>query len=443
MSAGERFESLWTDYLEGDLDEAGRAELRALLENNAALQHRAADAFQTHRLLGFVAQADTTDGFVAATMSKLPAGREQFVQRLMRRVQPAAETVRTTRAFWRRATVALAAAACVALMLGWWAMQPVRIVEVVAVSGVVRWQPESGAMRLVKLGEKLSAGRVETSDEDALLRLRFADGTQIEFSGATEARVSEGREKRVAIRSGLLTATVAPQPTGHPLRVLTPTAELEVLGTVFTLEAAEDESRLSVEHGRVRLRRLTDDQRAEVAADEVLVATLDASQQLAPARSGPLPRVWSAVFDPARERIAGRVLAADANGPLRVAAGPKIASDPMGDGPRVLHWRLYVAAPRGQSIAALAAHASLELRLRTTRAVPVRVTLTLRTGGVGLATAEIAADSPRDAEGWITARLPLQEFHPALAADARLKTVTLSTLAEDAALEVAELRVTE
>jgi anti-sigma factor RsiW len=74
MTAAERFSELWTDYLEGDLDEAGVAELEALLAADESLRARAADLFQTHRLLGFALQDN-------------PAAQEAFVESTLARVR--------------------------------------------------------------------------------------------------------------------------------------------------------------------------------------------------------------------------------------------------------------------------------------------------------------------------------------------------------------------
>jgi ferric-dicitrate binding protein FerR (iron transport regulator) len=357
----------------------------------------------------------------------------------VRRSQPL--MVAPRRSIWLSWRPLAAAAACLAMLCGWWLTRPAQIVEVLAVSGIVKWHTEDGASSVVGEGQYLRAGRFESADEESLLRLRFSDGTQFTLSGAGEARVSEETGKRVVMRGVTLTATVVPQPKGKPLHVLTPTAELEVLGTVFMLDATDDMTRLSVEEGRVRLRRLADGELVEVAADGVLMATHDVSQSLTPLRNQRLPRTWSASFDPVRERIAGRLLAADATGPVRVAAGPKVVSDPMGEGPRLLHWRLYVAAQRGQSFVALAPGAGLEFRMRIARAVPLRVTL--RTEGLGISSAVLDSLPPPDAAGWITARVPLAAFTPTPGVNARLNNITLSSLEENAAFEIMELRVTE
>ncbi|NQV27912.1 MAG: FecR domain-containing protein [Rhodopirellula sp.] len=97
MSQPNRFEELWTDYLEGELDESGIAELRELLASDEALLKQAADQFQTHRLLGLIAaeEVERHEQFVSETLDRLPTDGESFVSGVMHEVgqcdrQPAA-----------------------------------------------------------------------------------------------------------------------------------------------------------------------------------------------------------------------------------------------------------------------------------------------------------------------------------------------------------------
>ena len=94
MTAAERFAELWTDFLEGDLDDAGRVELDTLLAD-PGLVREAVDSYRIHRLLGLLA-ADTSaaDAFVAETMVRLPAGGDGFTRDVMQRVGAAATTPR-------------------------------------------------------------------------------------------------------------------------------------------------------------------------------------------------------------------------------------------------------------------------------------------------------------------------------------------------------------
>jgi len=66
MNTNERFAELWTNYLEGGLDESEMAELGELLAADKSLLEMAADLYQTHRLLESIASEDATqhDEFV-------------------------------------------------------------------------------------------------------------------------------------------------------------------------------------------------------------------------------------------------------------------------------------------------------------------------------------------------------------------------------------------
>ncbi len=85
MNAQERFAELWTDYLEGELDESGIAKLRDLLASDESLLKLAADMYQTHRLLGLVVEEVPArqDEFVRETLSRLPDEKNSFVSGVM------------------------------------------------------------------------------------------------------------------------------------------------------------------------------------------------------------------------------------------------------------------------------------------------------------------------------------------------------------------------
>ena len=101
MTDDDRFEELWADYLEGELDEAGRGELQRLLAAEPRMQ-RAVDAYEIHRLLGMLAgeaqlpadpaqhKADAgpsaADAFVADTMAQLRADDDAFAGDVMSRI---------------------------------------------------------------------------------------------------------------------------------------------------------------------------------------------------------------------------------------------------------------------------------------------------------------------------------------------------------------------
>ena len=90
MSRDERFIELWNDYLEGELDETGVAELRRLLAQDDRLVQMAADSYRTHRLLGLMARnrASQQDDLVQKPRNRLPAEDDHFVGAVMRQVSP-------------------------------------------------------------------------------------------------------------------------------------------------------------------------------------------------------------------------------------------------------------------------------------------------------------------------------------------------------------------
>ena len=85
---------------------------------------------------------------------------------------------------------------------------------VATVSGGVEVAGPGGGWRAAHAGERLSAhDRIRTDDEGAA-ELRAADGSTVELSSATEARVDELRRelKRLSLGAGQLTADVRDDP---------------------------------------------------------------------------------------------------------------------------------------------------------------------------------------------------------------------------------------
>jgi hypothetical protein len=91
MNPDERFDLLWTDFLEGDLDAEGMADLQSLLAHHSHLQEKAANLLQTHRLLGFVGQEEcpSAEAFAREVLNRLPKTGEVFIGAVMRDLKPA------------------------------------------------------------------------------------------------------------------------------------------------------------------------------------------------------------------------------------------------------------------------------------------------------------------------------------------------------------------
>ena len=103
--------------------------------------------------------------------------------------------------------------------------------------------------------------------------LRYDDGTEVTV--ASDSAVSldslEG-QKRISVASGFLSASVAPQPAGKPLLILTGEATVEVIGTELAISRSSDSTTLSVTEGRVKMTRSYDGRSILVDSGQFAVA---------------------------------------------------------------------------------------------------------------------------------------------------------------------------
>ncbi len=300
MNHDERFDELWNDYLEGELDQAGMAELQQLLDSNADMLEAATDSFRVHRLLGLDAADSVSrhEDFVQATMAKLPAGRHEFVGDVMS--QLTGQSGRTTQRSLRKPTRGmLILSSVVAGMLLLCAVLFVKnssasgVARITGLHGAVQWTGAGGVVREVTdIGHVLNGGTLETLSADAWTNLQFHDGTTLTVSGPSLLTLSDREQKRIQLRHGCLSAKVKRQPSGRPMLVRTASAELSVLGTRFDVEAATESTRLTVHEGRVRLKRLNDAEQVDVPARQTVMASLDDLQDLSPVKRTAPVTVW-------------------------------------------------------------------------------------------------------------------------------------------------------
>ncbi len=280
MSIDERFIELWNDYLEGELDESGIAELRALARENERLLGMAADSYQMHRLLGFIAQdsASRQEAFVSETLARLPADDAHFVREVMQQVPEGPPRRRTTtRMLVKKWRVVIAAAAVVVLIAGVYflfTMAEPEIARITELSGSIQWTGDGGrVIHDIEVGTLLRGGTLESLSADSWSTLAFRDGSTVTISGQSMLTISERESKELYLRVGSLSASVLPQPKSEPMLIHTPTARLEVLGTRLALEAEPASTILRVNEGRVRVTRLVDGSVADVPAKHQVVAS--------------------------------------------------------------------------------------------------------------------------------------------------------------------------
>lgn len=282
MGHDSEFERLWNDFLEGDLEAAGIAELHQLIADDETRLKQAGDSYQLHRLLGLIGgeRNDGSEPFVAATMAGLPAADDPFVDRVMQRVQPANRALPSGLPWMRPAWVMAAIAAVFAFLLGslFWMNLPEEreIATITGLSGSLLWTGDGGRVgQDLRLGTELIGGTIEGLAPDSWAELQFHDGSTVTISGRSVLTFSDREQKELHLREGNVSAQVAPQPAGKPMLIHTRSATLEVLGTKFRVEAGLASTMLNVSSGRVRVKRLSDDSTIDVPAQHRVVAAAD------------------------------------------------------------------------------------------------------------------------------------------------------------------------
>lgn len=345
MSDGHRFVDLWNDFLEGELDGARMAELQSLLAQDDTLLKTAADTYQLHRLLGVLAdeKGTDTDAFVKRAMNQLPTDQQAFVRSVMQRVAPVAthtmEEKRPARRWLQRRMVA-----CLLLLLAGFAWQKLghraTIAKITGLSGSVYWTGNDGQVDDdLSVGMKVGGGTLEGAAPDSWAELTFLDGSKVTLSGKSLLTFSQQGQKELHLREGNITANVAPQPRGKPMLIHTRSASLEVLGTRFNLEADLSSTTLNVNEGKVRIRKLNDNDTVDVVAKHRVVASADLRLEPILVPDG-VPH-WRSQIELGPEGTFGKWLPAEMGSAARLEAIPFVFSPPGKDSESVT---VYVAA---------------------------------------------------------------------------------------------------
>lgn len=170
--------------------------------------------------------------------------------------------------------------------------QPVTILEVLEASGTASWITEDGArIIMLETGMRLPPGALEISSESGMARLRFDDDTTLSFTGVSDAIITQTMGKSLRMKRGQLSAKVSPQRSNNPMRIETPTSEVVILGTQFSLNVKEQTTGLDVFEGKVRMRRLSDGKEQNVPSGRQLTSTLEGKAEFVPIA---LPKVLDA-----------------------------------------------------------------------------------------------------------------------------------------------------
>lgn len=369
----------------------------------------------------------------------------------------------------------LAAAGLLTLAIGWSALIQLRlgdtgpavsatsprkmdaIVEVASLNGAASWSDGHTVLSNLTVGNKLAAGMVSLEGESAFLTLRFDDGTAVTMTGGSMLEFAARWHKSVVLRHGTLSVDAQPQPPGRPMLIRTPTAEVEIVGTILSVTADSSETQLGVGEGSVRLQRLADGQTVDVPEHHMATASLVTLQPMAATRTSQLPSSYRQTFDGTPGlRCRGKWMAADDRLPSRARAVPFVA-DRGADGKPIVHYGVTV---RDQDHGFVALHddSVVAVRFRCATPSPLQVMIGMRGPGGAFAgnfeanihTDSVAieddgGDGPSHGWRWLEIHsckfIPSCKDYPDLTPGHSVGMLLVDTLSGDAALEVAEVFV--
>jgi ferric-dicitrate binding protein FerR (iron transport regulator) len=250
--------------------------------------------------------------FQALTLSDLSQGRSRRDSR------------RSVKGASRWNVRALAGAAALLLVgtpsLVWFLGSDRSLVTVVSSTGSVSWRSQSGNfMTNFEAGTPLGPGTLTLEGSESAADLRFEDGSSLTLSGVSEVSFPGDNGKRLFLRRGSISVEARRQSLKRPMVLGTPTAEVEVVGTRFSLTAQSGQTLVTVAEGRVRMRRLVDNASTEVSEGQMAVASLDAAPPLESRAIPALDSRWRQSFEsqPPPE-WQGEWIPADSSGPGRL-----------------------------------------------------------------------------------------------------------------------------
>ena len=199
----------------------------------------------------------------------------------------------------RRLLISFASiAAAVFVILGSWLLwnsQPKRIVEITSIQGDVQWTGDGGnVIEALENGRLLTGGTIETRSVNSFVELRFRDNSTLSISGGAVLTLADDGQKKLYLRSGILSAEVKKQQEQYPMIVVTPAARLEVLGTRFDVMANPERSKISVRQGLVRAVRMSDGKSVNVAGGHSAIASTEVESDFLSRPADQAVQVWTA-----------------------------------------------------------------------------------------------------------------------------------------------------
>lgn len=277
-----RFEELLSEFLDGEIGDTDRAELRALIGQKAGHRHRfiaqvflsemlaqkymrmrSENAFMEGLTTRIIAECDG-DSFFRATLGRL------WISMLSERAnREQTETRRILARPWTSVALAVAALLVVAFGVGIFVRsgggarenpsEMPALARIAEVRGDGLGGDQAGRAQEFRVGDPVHRGMTLETGSRQTIKLKYArEDTFVEmgYSSRVTFGVSSERGKLISLLHGRLDASIARQPEGMPFSIATPHAEVSVVGTVLAVTSDDTGTELVVREGSVLARKL-------------------------------------------------------------------------------------------------------------------------------------------------------------------------------------------
>jgi ferric-dicitrate binding protein FerR (iron transport regulator) len=291
MIAPEDRDRLFADFLAGELDPEGMERLEAVLREDPAARRELA-ALQDIDVLGEALGRSPghREEFADRLMVSLsdPERRDQLTEAVLRDVREDRSCARPALSRWRRrdfsrrspvrawavASVALCAAAAA---VSWYAFRdkarPVQALVVLReASSKVQVRRGSAVFEGHGGMSLLAQDAVEVGPAGSAV-IVYSDSTRLDLGAEGVLHLSSGAAagRRAHLARGTLEVAASKQPPGRSMAIMTPDAEVRIIGTRFTLRVKPEFTRVEVREGEVLCVRRADGANVRVGADRYAI----------------------------------------------------------------------------------------------------------------------------------------------------------------------------
>lgn len=278
------------EYLQGTLDEAGTGRLAVMMRSTPGMRRQLAMHIVMDRMLNEIAAPAVSVDSIMNALPKEPGlnmadGVYSQILHIEREKHAGALRQGETQVVWWRAALrpALALAASIAVIAGAYAIYWETIGNRAGVGAVSAILAECTTGTTVSRNGQVLAcnGGFGLLDKDeirvsrtgrAVVAYRNEATKVVLTSGASLSIWNEAGAKRCFLKSGVINCTVAKQTAGRTMKIITSQSEAAVIGTVFSVRAQPDSTRLDVKEGLVRFTRISDGATIEVAGGSYAIA---------------------------------------------------------------------------------------------------------------------------------------------------------------------------